>query len=147
MFGADEPQGLLGFKLQSRLELDRDPRSASEIRKRYCHGLSILSTHILYYTENNLTELEHKEPKILASLLLSQLSASEHRVIAPELPLFMRLALQGKIYIYIYRAVNIVTLKTFDFLIWKFQTKKIGSAACACWSIHWHPNTSTCCTR
>jgi hypothetical protein len=68
-------------------------------------------------TESNLAELEHKEPKIIACLLLSQLNASEHRVIAPELPLFMRIALQGNI-------SNISGALRHIFLIWKYRQRR-----------------------
>lgn len=45
--------------------------------------------------EESLSDLEHKEPKFIACLLLSQLHAIEQHVIAPELPLFLRIAFRG----------------------------------------------------
>lgn len=71
----------------------------------------------MYCIESNLADLEHKDPKIIACLLLSQLNASEHRVIAPELPLFMRIALQGNIY-------NISGALTHILLIWKYRQRR-----------------------
>jgi CRP-like cAMP-binding protein len=96
-----EMQGFQGkIKLNKLVEkcmelINPKDYSASSFNQDW-NSIEIQELRQKYEKESNLADLEHKDPKIIACLLLSQLNASEHRVIAPELPLFMRIALQDK---------------------------------------------------
>eukprot|EP00029_Vermamoeba_vermiformis_P006419 TRINITY_DN2511_c0_g1_i1.p1 TRINITY_DN2511_c0_g1~~TRINITY_DN2511_c0_g1_i1.p1 ORF type:complete len:807 (+),score=231.66 TRINITY_DN2511_c0_g1_i1:46-2466(+) len=78
------------------LELLNKKDHSSSIFNHDWNSIDIQELRQKYEKEGNLSELEQKDQKTIAALLLSQLNANEHRVIAPELPLFMRITLQDK---------------------------------------------------